>query len=230
MTPIKKNTKNPLKFMKIKKIIVFIFLDIFLLYLFIVSLGRVFLKEKCPKYLGFSFFNVASGSMEPYIKGPPMGSNSEIGDTVFVRGVWDCKNLKAFKNNACGKEPAQKPFNNDPKNTEYNPNDGDIVVFKSTTKKDKIIIHRLIYNDTENKCLYTWGDNNDHQLSDEKKIPYENVVGKLMFKDRYFIPTINKLIEYFGNKPLYAVFAIIYLIVMFVLLGIIKKNWNQADE
>ncbi|WP_349402103.1 S26 family signal peptidase [Candidatus Phytoplasma solani] len=201
---IKKEKKQPKLLISIFKKIIIVFLDILLLYLFIASFANIFFPKNSAKWVGLAGFPVASGSMSPFINGPKENIGGE-GDFIFIRGVWNCTKLKP----------------------------GDIVVFqnpqyssKSQLETPRFIIHRVVSNDTKKKIIATWGDKNDIQLSYEKNIPYDNIVGKFILKDRKIIPSIRRIINYLKEYPLYLSLTIIYLIIMFLLLRMIKKNIN----
>ncbi|MBP5835859.1 S26 family signal peptidase [Candidatus Phytoplasma meliae] len=202
----------------VKKTLLIIF-DIFLFYLLIAFLGQLFFAKHSTKWLGISIFPVASGSMEPYIQGPPKENPNASGDFVFIRGVWNPTKLKPVGGTR-ETNPTNKP---DKKNNQ----DGDIVVFenpcyeRNPSGEKKLIIHRMVYNDPVKKVIGTWGDNNFNQLECEKKIPYDKIVGKYIFKDSRIMPNLkNFLKQYWYYIPLVGV----YLIIMFYFIRAIIKN------
>ncbi len=226
------NQKNKSFFLILKKIMIII-LDFFLIYLFIASLANVFFPSYSAKYLGIARFPVASGSMEPFIHGP--------GDEVFIIGVWDASKLMPVGGKQITKNPQTKPY----KVSINNPKDGDVVIFehphynnpnvseqeRQDAQKTRFIIHRVVYNDPNKKLIGTWGDANEPQLSYEKAIPYDKIVGKYVFKDRYIFSSIRNLFAYIHSffvflfeQPLYLFLIIVYLMIMVYLLYALIKE------
>ncbi|MBS2126477.1 S26 family signal peptidase ['Fragaria x ananassa' phyllody phytoplasma] len=214
--------KSPIAYIKKTLLIIF---DIFLFYLLIVVVGQLFFPKYSTKWLGISAFSVASGSMEPYIKGPPKKNPDAYGDFVFIKGIWDPTKLKPVGGTRTT-NPENKP-------KRKNDQDGDIVVFENPfyeldpwseenpNGQNKLIIHRIIYNDPDKKIIGTWGDANSCQSECEEKIPYDKIVGKYIFKDSHIIPNLKTFLkQYWYYFPLVG----IYLIIFFYFIRTIIKN------
>ncbi|MFB0638266.1 S26 family signal peptidase [Candidatus Phytoplasma solani] len=227
-----KKQKPPRNLFRNCKKATFIILDVILLYLFIFSLGNLLFPKRCANFLGLAGFPVASNSMTPFI----YGEDGKIGDFIFITGVWDPSHLKPVGGFDQKENPTSKPQSMEEKQKEkYDPNKGDIIVFENPhypnpkqPNTPRFIIHRVVYNNTEKGRIGTWGDNNNSQLDCEKEIPYDKVVGKFIFKDRYIIPGIKKfitfIIDFIIENPIYSSLGITYLVIMFWLLRMIRKT------
>jgi signal peptidase len=241
-----KTKKTTFIFLIFKKSMIII-LDFFLIYIFISSFFNAFFPKYSAKYLGIAVFPVASGSMDPFLQGPKNEDSGATGDLVFIRGIWDASKLIPADGN---KDP--NPISN-PWKKNKKPKDGDVVIFenphydnpkvseqqKEVAKKYRFIIHRVIYNDPINQNIGTWGDSNDTQHEYEKAIPYNKIVGKYVFKDRYIFPSIKNffssffayIFSFFGflfENPLYLCLIIIYLIIMSCLLYSLIKELKTS--
>ncbi|OIJ44772.1 S26 family signal peptidase [Rice orange leaf phytoplasma] len=254
----KNKTKTPPQSQKNQSILLIlkksmiIILDFFLIYLFIASLGNAFFPKYSAKYLGIAAFPVASGSMEPFLHGPKNEYSGQIGDLVFIRGVWDASKLMpvgAFDGKQITKNPTTKPY----KVGTTHPKNGDVVIFENpnynnpnvseqerqAAQKHRFIIHRVVYNDSKNELIGTWGDANDTQHKYEQKIPYHKIVGKYVCKDRYIFPSIKNffsdlfayIVSFFAflfENPLYLFLIIVYLMIMAYLLYSLIKELKAA--
>ncbi|MCK5624385.1 signal peptidase I [Candidatus Pacearchaeota archaeon] len=78
---------------------------------------------------------------------------------------------------------------------------GDIIIFEASQSNP--IIHRIIeINENEGEYIFsTIGDNNDGQLTFEKEISENKIVGKAVFRVSPYLGWV-KLIFFEGNKPI----------------------------
>ncbi|WP_210352277.1 signal peptidase I [Texas Phoenix palm phytoplasma] len=161
----------------LKKIFIII-ANILFFYLFLINFCNLFFSHEITmKFLFFNFYRVNSGSMEPLIK---------VNDLVLVRKI------------------SNKEFNNLKASSE----DGDIIVFKvkengfsSSDKNNEMnIIHRVIDKNLKEKFVQTKGDANTNIHDWEKKIFYNQVIGKHIL-----------------NFPFYKIFSLL-IFVLFLLI------------
>jgi len=77
---------------------------------------------------------------------------------------------------------------------------GDVIVFKAGRQRP--VIHRIVSIEEENRERYfsTLGDNNPNQLPSEKKISFDQVVGKASFRIAPYIGWV-KLVFYEPLRP-----------------------------
>ncbi|MCG3566642.1 MAG: signal peptidase I [Candidatus Phytoplasma australasiaticum] len=148
--------------------IIYYFFNLFLFFLVIFLLCNLILdKENTTKIFRFNFSRVSSDSMLPKMR---------VDDIVFFT-LLDEDKCKLLKTSNPGKL------------------DGDIIIFKADSSefaylKDSFIIHRVVFNNTQEKYVTTKGDNNSFVQKFEEKIPYHNVFYKYSFKIPYEITYI----------------------------------------
>ncbi|MDO8057355.1 signal peptidase I [Candidatus Phytoplasma gossypii] len=149
--------------------IIYYFFHLFLFFVVIFLLCNLILdKEKTSQIFRFNFSRVSSESMLPSMR---------VDDIVFFTILDEnkCKSLKPSN-------PPEKL-------------DGDIIIFKADESKfidlkDSFIIHRVVENDHQKKCVTTKGDNNSTIQNFEREIPYKNIFYKYSFKIPYEITYI----------------------------------------
>jgi len=97
---------------------------------------------------------------------------------------------------------------------------GDVITY--SVSDNKVVTHRVVGIDNEQKLLRTKGDNND--IEDSKPVPYNNVVGKVIFKIPAFGYVILFLSTRFGR--------ILLVIIALGLIGIyfIRKIYRRMSD
>lgn len=100
--------------------------------------------------------------------------------------------------------------------------EGDTIAFVANEEL-LLITHRVIEIDSDNKLIYTKGDNNNQ--ADKKAVKYEDIVGKVEFK----IPKIGYISSYFTSTRGRYVFLALVAILL-VMLFIPQKKGKENEQ
>lgn len=105
---------------------------------------------------------------------------------------------------------------------------GDIISFV-TDERLTVVTHRVAAVDTENRCFYTKGDNNNTE--DESPVLFENLLGKVVFSVPYIGYPVIAAQSRTGRLLLWLVVAaiVIYFSEQFI-ISILRRRREYRDE
>lgn len=104
---------------------------------------------------------------------------------------------------------------------------GDIISFVADERLT-VVTHRVVSIDTENRCFYTKGDNNNTE--DTCPVLYENLLGKVVFSVPYIGYLVMSAQSRAGKRLLWFVIAAIVLYFLKQLIVLLLKRRKECHD